>query len=422
MMTGKPTTMIPIFILHTWLFGLVSLGMIGGAVYLGHEWQRRCWGWDPVAQKSVFEPHFGWNSDTALLAAWVVLTVVALFGGALIRGILQLTRNRKIPDTEPDISLEPAARQRLRRPDGSELEVEFYGPEEATPIVLTHGWGFHGAEWNYLKRELAGRFRLIAWDEPGLGKSTRPSNRDYSLENLATDLDAVLALAGDKPAILLGHSIGGMIILTFCRLFPDALGSRVLGLVLTHTTPTNPVRTTSGAALYSAIEKPVLVPLMYVTIALSPLVWLMNWLSYRNGTAHLSTMRSSFGGTESWSQLEFATQFQVKASPAVLARGMLAMMRYDATKTLCDIEVPTLVVSGNKDGVTKPEASEVIRAAIPGAQLLMLAPAKHLGLIEHHEKYAIAVRDFVFAAQAKFNDRNVAIPMHPSRIPRTSAA
>ena len=74
-----------------------------------------------------------------------------------------------------------------------------------------------------------------------------------------------------------------MIILTFCRLFPSALGSRVSGLVLSHRTPTNPVRTTSGPAFYTAIEKPVLVPLMYLTIALSPLVRLMNWLRLLRG-------------------------------------------------------------------------------------------------------------------------------------------
>jgi hypothetical protein len=40
--------MIPIFILQTWLLGLLSLGVVGGAVYLAYEWQQRSWGWDPV--------------------------------------------------------------------------------------------------------------------------------------------------------------------------------------------------------------------------------------------------------------------------------------------------------------------------------------------------------------------------------------
>jgi pimeloyl-ACP methyl ester carboxylesterase len=394
--------MIPIFILQTWLLGLFSLGVIGGALYLAHEWQQRSWEWDPVLKQSVFAPNFGSNEETVLFAVAMILTLLALAGGTIVKAILRLTnRGKANADADPRRTPKATWQQRLRRPDGSELQIEFYGPEDGTPVVLTHGWGLDAREWNYLKRDLSDRFRLIVWDEPGLGKSIRPTTRDYSLENLARDLEAVLALAGDKPAILLGHSIGGMITLTFCRLFPSALGSRVTGMVLTHSTPTNPVRTTSGAAFYTAIEKPVLVPLMYLTIALSPLVWLMNWLSYLNGSAHLATKHSSFAGTETWEEIDFFTRFQPVASPAVMARGMLGMMRYDATQTLARIFVPTLVVAGNRDSVTKPEASERIRSGIPRARLITLAPAKHLGLIEHHTRYAEVVREFAYAAAAQ---------------------
>ena len=75
------------------------------------------------------------------------------------------------------------------------------------------------------------------------------------MENLSRHLEAVLGLAGDRPAILLGHSIGGMITLTFCRLFPQALGDRVRGIALVHTTYTNPVRTTNMAGLLTALER-----------------------------------------------------------------------------------------------------------------------------------------------------------------------
>jgi|SRR6266436_4923795 surfactin synthase thioesterase subunit len=69
--------------------------------------------------------------------------------------------------------------------------------------------GANSTEWNYLKKELAGDFQLIVWDLPGPGGSTRPTIRDYSMENLSRDLAAVLELAGER-AFLLGHSIGGM--------------------------------------------------------------------------------------------------------------------------------------------------------------------------------------------------------------------
>jgi pimeloyl-ACP methyl ester carboxylesterase len=199
-----------------------------------------------------------------------------------------------------------------------------------------------GKEWDYLKKELAGDFQLIVWDLPGLGRSTRPTNREYSMENLSRDLEAVLGLAGDRPTVLLGHSIGGMIILTFCRLFPEALRARVRAIALVQTTYTNPVRTTNMAGLSTALERPVIVPLMHLTIWLSPLVWLSNWMSYLNDAAFLSIKSSGFAGTEAREELNFVTRFQLQASPAVLARGMFGMLRYDATAALKAIDVPAL--------------------------------------------------------------------------------
>ena len=171
------------------------------------------------------------------------------------------------------------------------------------------------------------------------------------MENLSRHLEAVLGLAGDRPAILLGHSIGGMITLTFCRLFPRALGDRVRGIALVHTTYTNPVRTTNMAGLLTALERPVIVPLLHLTIWLSPLLWLSNLMSYLNGSALLSTKSSGFAGTETWEELDFVARFQLQASPAVMARGMLGMLRYDATAVLKAINVPALVLAGDRDSV-----------------------------------------------------------------------
>ena len=107
-----------------------------------------------------------------------------------------------------------------------------------------------------------------------------------------------ISLGWDQPAILLGHSIGGMITLTFCRLFPKALGDRVRAIALVQTTYTNPVRTANMAGLLTALERPVIVPLLHLTIWLSPLIWLSNLMSYLNGSALLSTKSSGFAGKQ----------------------------------------------------------------------------------------------------------------------------
>jgi pimeloyl-ACP methyl ester carboxylesterase len=214
------------------------------------------------------------------------------------------------------------------------------------------------------------------------------------MENLARDLEAVLALTGDRQAILLGHSIGGMITLTFCRLFPQDLGARVRAIALVQTTYTNPVRTTNMARLLTALERPIIVPLLHLTIWLSPLVWLSNLMSYLNGSTLLSTKSSGFAGSETWQQLDFVARFQLQASPAVMARGMFGMLRYDATAALTAINVPVLIIAGDKDPVCNPEASKHMQRAIPGAQLAELAPAKHMGLIEHHTRFGEIVSKF----------------------------
>ena len=189
-----------------------------------------------------------------------------------------------------------------------------------------------------------------------------------------------------------------MITLTFCKIFPEALLSRVAGLVLAHTSYTNPVRTTQMAAFYTAIEKPVLIPLMHLTIGLWPLMWLMNWMSYFNGSMERSTHSSGFCN-ETRGQLDFATRFAPHGRPDVLARGMLGMIRYDATDVLGRIDVPTLVFVGDRDATTKPEAGEFIASHVAGAELVTLSPAKHMGLVEHHERFDQRLAEFAAACQ-----------------------
>ena len=387
--------MIPTAIIFIWFSGLLSLGIIAGAVYLLREWYQTAWVYDSLLDRLVFNPDIGLNAPTALLVGGLLLLIWAVAGGFLIRLFLRLssrhsTHDRPMPARDGRI-------KRLRRPDGTELQVECYGRADGPTLIFTHGWGTDSTEWYYVKRQLRDHFQIIVWDLPGIGESTRPHTNDYSLEKFASDLDAVIDLADGQPVILVGHSIGGMTTLTFCRLFPEALGTRVVGLVLVHTTYTNPVRTTTLARLNTALERPVLVPLLHLMIWLSPLVWMMNWLSYVNGSSHISTKLSGFAGTETWQQVDFASRYGLYMSPAVLARGMLGMLRYDATTTLKTIHIPTLVVAANRDPVCKPEASERISQDVPTAELTPLAPAKHMGFMEHNTQFAALVGDFAGA-------------------------
>jgi pimeloyl-ACP methyl ester carboxylesterase len=411
--------LIPFQILGIWLRGLLAVAILAGGAGLAYAWYRDTDVWVPDRVQVVAEPppgepgpalvgaeavapghrefryRPGFNVPTAELLGALALLTWGLAGGLIARGIARL--RLKAGQDEPRRTREGAEVRTIRRPDGSELHVELYGPPDAPAIVLTHGWGADATEWYYEKKRLAGRFRLIAWDLAGLGLSKGPDDGNFSLDKMAGDLDAVLELAGSRPAVLLGHSIGGMILLTFCRLFPAALGTRVAGLVLVHTTYTDPIRTMKGASWKTKLEGPVVTPVLRLTIALWPVIWAMNWLSYLNGSFHRSTGKDAFAGTETRGQLDFAAGFLPRARPDVLARGMFGMMHYDATATLPTIGVPTLVVAADGDVTCVPEASETIALGVPGASLVTLAPARHMGVVERNEEFDAAVAEFAGA-------------------------
>jgi pimeloyl-ACP methyl ester carboxylesterase len=143
------------------------------------------------------------------------------------------------------------------------------------------------------------------------------------------------------------------------------------------------------------LQKPVLVPLLHLTIWLSPLVWAMNWLSYLNGSSHQTTNWTSFSGKETWGQLDFAARFTAKQSPAVLAKGILAMLAWDETAILPKINIPTLIITSDHDKLTLPKASVHMAKVIPHSELIQIVSAGHPGFLERGKAYDDAISDFL---------------------------
>ncbi|MFI2204407.1 alpha/beta fold hydrolase [Streptomyces sp. NPDC020192] len=97
--------------------------------------------------------------------------------------------------------------------DGARLHVEVHGPENAPPVVLSHGWTCSTAFWAAQIRDLAADHRVIAYDQRGHGRS--PASSACTTHALADDLEAVLAetLAPGEKALIVGHSMGGMTVM-----------------------------------------------------------------------------------------------------------------------------------------------------------------------------------------------------------------
>ncbi|HLJ94901.1 MAG TPA: alpha/beta hydrolase [Gemmataceae bacterium] len=398
----------PIQIPSNWLRGILSLVPLGAGVYalsqaLKQRSTIRAESLDAVALRSrrVPDGRIAAAKDHRVeQTAWLrrKQNIAFLLGVmALLRWSLRSARAAQglLRGDPGSVAWSVHEVRRLRRPDGTELHIRCAGPPDGPSILFVHGLGADGNEWYPIRNQLAGRFRVIDWDLPGLGKSTMPSNSDWSLERLARDLRAVLSVCEGRPAILVGHSLGGMILLTFCRLFPETLGRQVRGLVLAHATYTNPMKTTTWPRFYTAIQKPIIEPFCHLTIWLAPLLRPLCVLSYLNGLAHRFLQPRLFTGRESWEVLDFLARYYVWDRPDVVGRVTLAMFHYDETKTLEAIHIPTLVVSGDQDPCCTPACQAFMWERIPGAQLLTLSPAKHAGMLEYPRQFARALEDFV---------------------------
>lgn len=367
----------PLIPLVRLLIGLLSLAILAAAAYLLITWGLG----DTIldADANPRRVREDWRLWMGLgLLAWSVL------GRWLFLPLL--TR----PDVEPTRPVRGDG-QMIAGYDGAELYVERHGPQDGPILVLTHGWGLDSTIWAYAKRDLS-RFRLLTWDLPGLGRSR--VHGPLSLETLAENLRAVVTLAGGRPVVLVGHSIGGMTIQTLARDHPQMFGREVAGVILLNTTFVNPLRTMILSPLMLALRWPVLEPLMHLARWLQPLAWLAAWQGYLSGSAHVAN-RLGFGRYVTRSQLDHNTLLATRNPPGVLGRGNLAMFRWSAEAALPNLTVPTLVIGGDRDIVTKLEASRHIAHVAPGAHLAVVDGVNHMGFLERADLYNDAIAAFV---------------------------
>jgi pimeloyl-ACP methyl ester carboxylesterase len=377
----------PVITIPRFILSLLSFAILAAAIYLGWSWYT---GYDILYRDGTVRDFRG--------EAWRLYTAVGLLGWSFLGRFAVLMF---IPAGHDEPREERGEPSLVTSPDGSVLHIETFGAKKGPTIVLTHGWGLNSTAWWYTKQALAGRFRLVVWDLPGLGRSTSPTDGKFTIERFAEALGTVVRATGSRPVILVGHSIGGMTTQTFWRDCPEALRQQVAGIVLIDTTHENPLLTMWLSPLWRALRWPLIEPMSLVTVLLSPLIWLSSWQGYLSGLNQLAMRLTGFGRFATRGQVDFTARLACKGSPGVQAKGNLAMFRWAATEVLPSIDVPLLVLTGTRDIVTLPSASDLITRVAPHARTIRVEGAGHMGFMERAEVYNDAISTFaneVFAA------------------------
>ncbi len=128
-------------------------------------------------------------------------------------------------------------------PDGTRLYYEERGAGE--PLLLISGNGRDHTDWNGVREDFAGRYRVIVSDHRGTGQSDKPSEPAYSIHGFAQDAVWLLDHLGIARAHVYGHSMGGMI----GQWLGIEHAKRIGALVLGASAPSNPVDNTTAIRL-----------------------------------------------------------------------------------------------------------------------------------------------------------------------------
>lgn len=126
------------------------------------------------------------------------------------------------------------------------LKLQFwdYGQDRKPSLVLVHGGLDHARNWDWVARSLRERYHVYALDLRGHGNSAWAPGAMYSLAEHVLDLSALLDIIDDLPVRLIGHSLGGGIVLHYAGVYPDRV-RKAISIEGLGFTPEHPVH---GAA------------------------------------------------------------------------------------------------------------------------------------------------------------------------------
>lgn len=256
----------------------------------------------------------------------------------------------------------------------SHLYTEVRGSGPA--LVLLHGWGLNVRVWDGLTAALCERFRVIAVDLPGHGRSVWLPERSSLQEQAAQIAETVAAIATEYS--LLGWSLGGQIALQLAATVDDAADR----LVLIATTP----RLTAGP------DWPHGAPPERLTAQAEGLE-----TDYRRTVSDFLELqvRGSAGSAAALEQLRAALFAHGYPGVAALARGLDLLRETDLRPLLADITLPTLVIAGQYDRVTLPAASHALADSLPNARYVEIRRAAHAPFMSHLPELSALIRDFL---------------------------
>jgi pimeloyl-ACP methyl ester carboxylesterase len=325
--------------------------------------------------------------------------------------------------------------QDIEMDDGGRIHVVSRG--EGQPLVLLHGVCLNSGIWAHQLSDLSDEMRVIALDLRGHGQSVTGSDgflvnargdsapgtspddpvgdllaarsakgqttkgmstkgmtrrtgagrarrirrmAPPALERLALDVRQVLRALDVEGAVLVGHSMGGMVaVQAVSGMAPEERSKRLSGLVLTSTT-TGPFLELPGWDLFASIGSPAVLRALRVTsragrgaIPKGDIRW---WAS-----------RLAFGAEAPPAQVRFLESMLGEVEPQTMEGLLESLARVNLTSVLPSVDLPTLITVGTHDRLTPPWHSRRLESRLPNSRLVELARCGHMPMLERRREF-----------------------------------
>ncbi len=256
------------------------------------------------------------------------------------------------------------------------------------PVVLANGLGGPLRAWQHQIDYLADRYRILSWDYRGLYASPRPPGDPPALDirTHARDLLAVLDAQGVERAAFIGWSMGVQVLLQFYDAHPE----RVSHLVFINGTFGRPFTTVAlpliAGHLPSLVRRARALDgigrrlLKRATAQPETLPWLK-----RLGLVGATLDEELFA--------EIAEQF-AQLDLDLYLRMLEELGAHDAAAVLDSVDVPTLVIAGERDLFTPKQVAQQMARKIRGGELLVVRGASHYAALEYPELVNLRIEKF----------------------------
>jgi 3-oxoadipate enol-lactonase len=259
-----------------------------------------------------------------------------------------------------------------RASDGVRLHYEAFGRRDRPAVLMIQGLGADKHGWDMQRYLLATRYRVIALDNRGAGRSDKPFGQ-YTLDQMAQDALAVLDADGVGAAHVVGASMGGAIAQIVALSSPE----RVLSLTLACTACRNHAwrRELLESWAASATERGM------GAMSREAARWVIGPRSFRRLVPAIGWL-----GPLATSRSSHAFVAQVRA---ILATDD------SAAEQLGSVTVPSLVLVGNQDILTPRGDSEELAERLGNAELVVISGAAHGFMVEHATTFNRVLLEFL---------------------------